>query len=154
MAFVDPVFEAYSDWAPRSHGEARQRIVDQEQARLQGEQIDFAVADPNDLGLLLGGASLNGVDPQEGRASLGYWLTPAARGRGVASHAVRLIASWAFDTLELARLEITCGPDNHGSQRVAQRCGFSREGLLHSHMSFRGGRRDTVVFSLLPGELT
>lgn len=153
-AFADPVFEAYSDWAPRHDGEARQRMVDQEQARLRGDQIDFAIAGPHDRQLLLGGASLNGVNPTEGRASLGYWLTPAARGRGVASHTVRLISWWALETLQLARLEITCGPDNTSSQRVAQQCGFSHEGLLRSHTPFKGGRRDTVMFSLLPGELT
>jgi ribosomal-protein-alanine N-acetyltransferase len=154
MTFADPVFTTYSDWAPRSQSEASQRIIDQEHARLRGEQVDFALADVDDAGVLLGGASLNAVNPQDRRASLGYWLAPAARGRGVASRAVRLIAGWAFETLELARLEITCGPDNRGSQRVAERCGFSYEGLLRSHMAFKGGRRDTLVFSLLPGELT
>ena len=53
----------------------------------------------------------------------------------------------------LARLELTCGPDNLASQRVAERCGFTREGVLRSHVPFKGARRDSVVFSLLPGEL-
>lgn len=154
MAFTDPTFTTYSDWAPHDQSEARQRISDHEQARLRGEQIDFAIADLNDSRLLLGGASLNAVDLQNARASVGYWLSPTARGRGVASRAVRLVAGWAFETLELARLEITCGPDNRGSQRVAERCGFQREGLLRSHLAFKGGRRDTLMFSLLPGELT
>jgi len=39
------------------------------------------------------------------------------------------------------------------SQRVAERCGFTREAVLRSHLPFRGGRRDTVVYGLLPGEL-
>jgi GNAT superfamily N-acetyltransferase len=78
---------------------------------------------------------------------------PAARGRGVATHAVRLIGRWAFEDLELARLELTCAPDNHASQQVAARCGFTREGLLRSHVPFNGGRRDSVMFSLLPGEM-
>ncbi len=64
------------------------------------------------------------------------------------------MARWAFDCLDLARLEITCGPENHGSQGVALRCGFTREGVLRSHISFKGSRRDTVVFGLIPGELT
>lgn len=55
--------------------------------------------------------------------------------------------------LGLARIELTCGPDNESSQRVAARCGFVREGVMRSHVPFKGGRRDTVLFSLLPGEL-
>ncbi len=152
-AFRDPVFLTYSDWQPVSSDEARQRLNEQEQSRVRGEQINFAVVDRDDPELVLGGVSLNWVNAKDRRASLGYWLAPAARGRGVASRSVRLIVRWAFETLHLARLEITCGPDNDGSQSVALRCGFSREGLLRSHQSFKGARRDTVVFSLLPGEL-
>jgi RimJ/RimL family protein N-acetyltransferase len=63
------------------------------------------------------------------------------------------MAGWAFAALGVARLELTCGPDNAASQRVALRCGFVREGVLRSHMQFKCGRRDTVMFSLLPGEL-
>ena len=55
--------------------------------------------------------------------------------------------------LGLARLELTCGPDNEASQHVAERCGFCREGLLRSHVPFKGTRRDSVIYSLLPGEL-
>ena len=87
------------------------------------------------------------------RAAVGYWLAPQARGAGVATHAVRLLAEWAFVDLGVARLEITCGPDNVASQQVADRCGFTREGVMRSHMPFKGTRRDTVLFSLLPHEL-
>ena len=51
------------------------------------------------------------------------------------------------------RTRAACGPENLASQRVAERCGFTREGVLRSHVPFKGGRRDSVVFSLLPGEL-
>ena len=53
----------------------------------------------------------------------------------------------------LARLQLTCSPDNEASQRVAERCGFVREGLFRSHVPFKGARRDSVIYSLLPGEL-
>ena len=152
-AFRDPLFLTHSDWQPLSADEARRRLGDQEESRLRGEQIELAVVDDEDAAVLLGGASLSWVNEKDRRASLGYWLAPAARGRGVASRSVRLIARWAFETLHLARLEITCGPDNLGSQHVAQRCGFTREGVLRSHLPFKGARRDAVVFSLLPGEL-
>jgi len=154
-AFEDPVFRRFTSWVERpfTASAAHRSLVDQERARRRGEELDLALVEPDDHNVLLGGASLYDVDLGQGRAGIGYWLAPQARGRGVATRAVRLLASWAFTELGLARLELTCGPDNLASQRVAQRCGFAREGLLRSHMPFHGGRRDTVVFGLLPGEL-
>jgi len=151
-AFNDPLFQRFSDWAPRTEAEARASLAEKEQARQRGEQIDFALVEPLDDTVVLGGASLNNVSLEQGRAAIGYWLAPHARGRGVATHAVRLISRWAFEDLHVARLELTCGPDNRASQGVAERCGFTREGVLRSHLPFRGTRRDTVVFGLLPGE--
>jgi RimJ/RimL family protein N-acetyltransferase len=152
-AFSDPLFQSFSDWAPRTEADAHSQLVEYEAARRRGEQVEFTLVDPREHAVVLGGASLNGVDLNQGRAAVGYWLAPSARGLGVVTHAVRLIAGWAFGDLGLERLELTCGPDNRASQRVAHRCGFSREGLLRAHMPFKGGRRDTVVFSLLRGEL-
>jgi RimJ/RimL family protein N-acetyltransferase len=151
--FSDPWFQRFSDWEPRTVAEARRHRLRDEQARRRGEQLQFAAVEPSDDELLLGGASLRDVELDQGRAAVGYWLAPEARGRGVATHAVRLLARWAFDDLGLARVALTCAPDNHASQRVAERCGFSREGVLRSHMPFKRGRRDTVVFAVLPGEL-
>lgn len=155
MAFGDVVVQRFS-WpstAPYTEEDARRFFAEQEQARLRGEEVNLALVAPLDDELVCGGSSLHGVDLEHGRAAVGYWLTPEARGRGVATHAVRLIARWAFEELKIARLELTCGPDNCASQRVAERCGFTREGLLRSHLPFKGERRDTVVFGLLPGEL-
>ena len=152
-AFGDPFFQRFSDWAPRTEAEARAYLAENEQARRRGERIELALVEPHDENVVLGGGSLNNVDLQQGRAAIGYWLAPHSRGRGVATHAVRLIAGWAFRDLQVARLELTCGPDNLASQRVAARCGFTSEGILRSHVPFKGTRRDTVVFSLLPGEL-
>jgi len=152
-AFKDPVFQQFSDWAPQREADALRQLAEQEAARRRGVQVQLAIVEPHGRGALLGGASLNDVDQDQRRGSVGYWLAPEARGRGAATHAVRLIAHWAFEDLDLARLELTCGPDNQTSQRVAERCGFTREGLLRSHMRFKGGRRDTVVLGLLPGEV-
>lgn len=152
-AFSDPVFQRHSDWQPTTESAALTNLADYEDGRKRGVQIEFALVEPHDHDVLLGGGALNGVALEQGRASVGYWLAPQARGRGVATHAVRLLARWAFADLGLARLELTCDPDNHASQRVAERCGFTREGVLRSHVPFKGGRRDTVMFSLLPGEL-
>jgi RimJ/RimL family protein N-acetyltransferase len=51
-------------------------------------------------------------------------------------------------------MELITDPDNAASQRVAEKAGFTREGVLRSHLLHPDGRRrDSVMFSLLPGEL-
>lgn len=154
LAFSDPVMQRFS-WRTTAFTEtdARDYFAEQEVARLRGEELNFALAEPRDQDVVLGGASLYEVRLDRGCAAVGYWLAPQARGRGLATHAVRLLARWAFAELGLARLELTCSPDNEASQHVAGRCGFSREGLLRSHVPFKGARRDSVIYSLLPGEL-
>jgi RimJ/RimL family protein N-acetyltransferase len=154
LAFSDPVTQRFS-WRATQYTEAdaRSAFAEQEAARLRGEELNFALARPGDQAGVLGGCSLYDVRLDQGCAVLGYRLASEARGRGVATHAVRLLARWAFAELGLARLELTCSPDNEASQRVAERCGFVREGLLRSHVPFKGARRDSVIHSLLPGEL-
>lgn len=155
MAFADPLVQRYSWTSSASYTEADARayFADAQRARVEARALEFAVVSPLDDADVLGGASLHAVELPERRAAVGYWLAARARGRGVATHATLLLARWGFERLGLERLELTCAPDNLASQRVAVRCGFTREGLLRSHMRFKGGRRDTVVYSLLPGEL-
>jgi RimJ/RimL family protein N-acetyltransferase len=154
LAFTDPVMRRFS-WrsVPYTETDARDDLAEQERARVSGEALHLALVEPRDRTVVLGGASLSEVRLDHGCAAIGYWLSPAARGRGAATQAVRLLARWAFAELGLARLELTCGPDNEASQRVAERCGFLREGLLRSHVPFKGARRDSIIYGLLPGEL-
>jgi RimJ/RimL family protein N-acetyltransferase len=85
---------------------------------------------------------------------IGYWCAPEGRGRGVTTRALRLLCEHSFGELALERLELITDPDNHASQRVAEKVGFTREGVLRSHLLHPDGRRrDSVMFSLLPGEL-
>ena len=85
---------------------------------------------------------------------VGYWCAPAERGRGVTARALYLVSRYGFEQLGLERLELITDPDNHASQRVAEKVGYRREGVLRSHVPHPDGRRrDSVMFSLLPGEL-
>jgi RimJ/RimL family protein N-acetyltransferase len=94
MAFSDSVTQRFS-WsqaAPFTEEDARGYFVDQEQGRLRGEEVQFALVEPQDEGDVLGGGSLYELNLEQGCAAVGYWLAPQARGRGVASTAVRLLA--------------------------------------------------------------
>ncbi len=154
LAYSDPVMQRFS-WraGPYTETDARDFLGEQEEARLRGDELNFALVEPQDQNVVLGAVSLSEVRRDQGCAAVGYWLSPGARGRGAATQAVRLLARWAFAELRMARLELTCGPDNAASQQVADRCGFSREGVLRSHVPFKGARRDSVIYSLLAGEL-
>lgn len=155
MLFADPSVTRFSwpEQRPYTEADAWQFFKHQQIAQELGEELNFAFVAPDDTGTVFGGGSIYDINAGTETAAVGYWLTPFARGRGVATHATRLMARWAFDDMRLARIELTCAPDNTASQRVAMRCGFTREGLLRSHMPFQGRRRDTVIFGLLPGEL-
>jgi RimJ/RimL family protein N-acetyltransferase len=92
--------------------------------------------------------------PHPGTGEVGYWLAPGARGRGAATRAVRLLCEWAFGELGLVRVQLLTHPENAPSQRLAERLGFRREGVLRAWADMKEGRADLVMYSLLPGELT
>ena len=104
-------------------------------------------------GAVVGGIGLN-VDDQNHRGTIGYWVAAHARGQGTCTRALRLLSCLALGELELQRLDLVTDPDNVASQRVAEKVGFQREGVLRAHLRHPDGRiRDSVMFSLLPGEL-
>ena len=86
-------------------------------------------------------------------ASIGYWIACESRGQGLATRALVLLSRWALSEGGVQRLEFTTHLENVASQRVAEKAGFVREGVLRSHIRFREGRRDSVLFSLLPSDL-
>ena len=83
---------------------------------------------------------------------LGYWAVPEHRGRGHVPRAVQLVSAWAFDELGLPRVQLGTFPGNAASERVAEKCGFTREGVLRAWMEQRGERRDVTMWSRLPGD--
>ena len=137
---------------PYGEGEARGWLAQEAQSRADGEMLGLVVVDAED-GRLLGSAGIVHIDRDEGRCELGYWMAREARGRGVATRAVRLLSRWALDTLPVDRIEIHAEPDNAASRRVAERVGFTLEGVLRSYFVNKGVRRDAASYSLLRGEL-
>jgi RimJ/RimL family protein N-acetyltransferase len=154
-ACQDPLIERFTAAIPSPYGEsdARAWLAGQEPARRAERSLELAILDPS-TAEPLGAVALSNVDLRHRRSGMGYWLAEGARGRGIATEAVRLLAGWALGALRLDRLELMIHPENIGSQRVAERCGFKREGLLRSYMLKQnsGERRDALVYGLLPHE--
>ena len=112
--------------------------------------VHWTIADAADDSYL-GGASLE-IAADRGVGEIGYQVAPWARGRGVATAASRMIRDWAFDELEIERLEIAADVDNVASQRVARAAGFSNEGTARAYLDARGVRRDHVLFGMVRGD--
>jgi RimJ/RimL family protein N-acetyltransferase len=79
---------------------------------------------------------------------LSYGVAAAHRNRGVATAAVSLVARWCLDELKAARVELRIGQSNLASQRVAAKAGFTREGIVRSHLAATGETYDDVLFTL------
>lgn len=114
-----------------------------------GESATFAICAA--AGGCVGHVFVNLADRRRG--SIGYWLLPEARGKGLATRAVRLVSRWALLELGLARLTLLTEPANVRSRRVAERCGFQLEGVLRSVTEIDGRRVDYCSFSLLPSDI-
>ena len=111
-----------------------------------GDAAPFVIIDAEN-GTLLGSIGLHDLGLAVGPAHLGYWVAAEARGRGVATRAVRLVARWALADLGLPRVEVFVFVENDRSQRVAARAGFTREGI-RAFVGHPTGRDELVVFSL------
>jgi RimJ/RimL family protein N-acetyltransferase len=128
-----------------TYAEGLKWLERQQQHVLEGVGLPFCIADAQTdepmgfIGLWLSQLS-------QGCARFGYWMIPEARQRGMVSAALRLLSSWTFEHQPVVRLELWIEPWNMASQRVAERAGFLREGIRHSHIEIEKTRRDVVVY--------
>jgi [ribosomal protein S5]-alanine N-acetyltransferase len=136
---------------PYSQSDARAFIEVCGRGWAEGTRAGFVIAHAADGGGL-GTIGLGLPAYDAGLASVGYWLCREARGHGAATIAVRLVSAWAFNELGIKRLSLFTLLGNVTSQRVAERAGFTREGILRAWQPTRDGRRDCVMFSLLPDD--
>ncbi len=132
--------------------DARKWFGAQDRKRAAAESLELLIVDV-ETDELLGSIGLVDIDADERVGDLGYWLAPQARGRGIMTRAIRLISRWTFETLPVDRISIVADVDNGPSRRVAERAGFTYEGVLRSFVLIKGRRRDVAMHSLLRDEV-
>jgi RimJ/RimL family protein N-acetyltransferase len=130
--------------------------VDRSEAGWRGEgpATPFAVC-AGASAELLGWLGLMWDEAREGTVEAAYWTRRETRGRGVATQALRLAASWVLGDLGFERMELRIDSRNEPSRRVAAKAGFSLDGIRRSAcVNARDGRRfDEAIYSLLRSEL-
>jgi RimJ/RimL family protein N-acetyltransferase len=103
-------------------------------------------------GVFVGWCGLSRWNPDYRSAALGYCLDDAAWGHGYATEAARALLQWAFDTLDLNRVQAETDTRNLASARVLEKLGFVREGTLREDCVVNGEVSDSWVFGLLRRE--
>jgi RimJ/RimL family protein N-acetyltransferase len=131
-----------------TEADARAYLLQRYDAIHAGTTAPFAIFHANEQ-TLAGSIALMRIDWEQRRGEVGYWLARPARGHGHATRAVRLVCGWAFRALGLERVELHAAVGNLPSQRVAERAGFTREGVLRAYMRGKEGQQDMVAFGLL-----
>jgi RimJ/RimL family protein N-acetyltransferase len=153
-ADVDAIAPAFRD--PEVGGEAGLPPVDAAALRMMlREQLPWLrdrgmlapyVIEDTDAGTILGGANLRLFDPMRDTVELGYWLFVEARGRGVATRAVRALVEDSHSH-GINRVEAHVRIGNVASERVLERAGFEREGVKRRLLRHGGARVDATLFA-------
>ena len=135
---------------PVPEGFAASWIARYERGREDGTGYGFAALD--DDGGFLGVGLAPHVDAEAREVELGYIVAREARGRGVATEMVRQLTRWAFAELDALRVYLLIDAENLASLRVAERCGYTHEGVMRSVYLKPGRRIDQAVWSRLPSD--
>jgi RimJ/RimL family protein N-acetyltransferase len=138
---------------PYREQDAREYVLATESAWRDGSGAFFAVIEC-ETGAPAGSIAMHVLDRELANVEVGYWTAAPARGRGLTTRALRLLAAWALAKAGAERVQLRADVHNRPSLRVAEKARFTREGTLRAS-GFNGHenrRVDYAVFSLLRGE--
>ncbi|HEX8494037.1 MAG TPA: GNAT family N-acetyltransferase [Pyrinomonadaceae bacterium] len=161
---VDAVYEAVREsikevapWLPWCHPDYSREetsafISSLAEEANAAQDYGFAIVDA-ETNAFLGGIGINQINHIHRIGNLGYWVRTSCTRRGVAASAARQMARFGFRELGLLRLEIVVAIGNHASQRVAEKAGATREGILRKRLLIHGQSHDAVLYSLVAEDL-
>ena len=112
-----------------------------------GSRAGFAIESHD--GVFLGLGMFVRLETEGRQGEIGYVVGPAARGKGVATRTLQLLTDWGFAELGLERIELWIDVTNPASERVAERAGYLREGVLRSYWFKEDIRCDFGIWSRL-----
>ena len=98
---------------------------------------------------VIGSCGFLNVSSKHHRAEIGFELSPDYWGQGIAHEALEVVVRHGFAQLGLHRIEALVEPTNIASQRLLERVGFIREGLLRGYEFTQGKYDDLYMYSLL-----
>lgn len=156
---IDPIFHACQDPmipaftrvpAPYDREMAEDFVREQAFAYLNRLALSFAIEVD---GQFAGTIGLHSLKLSDHCAEVGYWIAASHRGKGICTEALITITNFSIDVMRFRRIEALADFDNLASQRVLERAGYSREGLLQSRSTKPDGRQiDMALYSKVMSE--
>jgi len=153
QAASDPYIPTITSIPPTYSDDEGRAFIERQFDRAEGGHgYPFVIARAAEPERGIGAMGLWLREIDSGRASIGYWLLPSARGKGLAGRALRALVTFAFGTLAVPRLHLFVEPWNVASQRTAESAGFAREALLRGWERIDGIQRDAYSYVYLQTE--
>jgi ribosomal-protein-alanine N-acetyltransferase len=151
----DPETSCFLSWATRSREETLLHLAEgiREQSKEARQKYYLTMVLKSD-GAVIGDA---GIDvkkrgPGGGEGEIGFFLIKRYWGRGYATEAARLVIDYGFSQLGLHRITASCLAANAASERVMQKCGMVKEGVLRKSDFRLGEWQDRSIYSILREE--
>lgn len=144
-------------WLPWAHvnytkDDAAAYIRDSTQSWKEGRAHDYAIRSPNAPGRHLGNMSIWHVSRLGKVGEIGYWVRTDATSNGIATEAAAAMIDLGFNTLGMHKITLRIAVGNEASDRVAQKLGFTREGVLREELKVNGDWLDHTLYSMLEQE--
>ncbi len=148
---TDPDVARYTTW------HAHQSLIET-QAYVGAVQDQYGRDEPSPWGVerraegvLIGTCGFVARTPEHHRAELGYALARPYWGQGYMTEAVRAVVAFAFDHLDLNRIEAVCDAENLASARVLEKSGLVFEGILRDYLRVKGRYRNVRMYAAVRG---
>lgn len=103
-------------------------------------------------GRLVGCIGLNGIDWNNRKTSIGYWLASEVQGKGIMTKSVQAVMDYIFHDLHLNRIEIRAGVYNRRSRAIPERLGFIQEGIIRDAEWLYDHFIDHAVYGMLKAD--
>ncbi len=156
---IDPIFHACQDPTisaftrvpyPYDREMAEEFVRESAFAYLNRIAVHFAIEIDGEFAGTIG---LHTLKLSDHCAEVGYWIADSYRGKGICTEALLILTDFSLSVMRFRRLEALADFDNKASQRVLERAGYNRDGLLQSRVTKPDGRQiDMVLFSKVSSE--
>jgi ribosomal-protein-alanine N-acetyltransferase len=127
-------------------------IIDHFRTRFADKKgIRWGIAEPTNEAKILGTIGFNSIIPEH-KAQLGYDLKSAQWKRGIITEVIDCVLNYAFNNLNINRVEAEVMPGNYASERVLEKNGFLKEGLFRDWMFWNNRHYDIYIYSILKSD--